>query len=214
MSLSPSTRLGPYEIVSSIGAGGMGEVYKARDTRLDRPVAIKVMSAVMAATPELRQRFEREARTLSSLNHPHICTLHDLGQHDGLDYLVLEFVQAETLAKRLERAALPPDDVIRRGIELAGAPDRAHRAGIVRPDFKPAHSRRTKSGAKTLDVGLARRKAREPQEAGSVTTVANPALTGEGAMRGTLQYMPREQRSGGESDPRSDIFAYGLVLYE
>src|SRR5262245_1308241 len=215
MNLAPSTRLGPYEIVSSLGAGGMGEVYKARDTRLDRTVAVKVMSASLAATPELRQRFEREARTLSALNHPHICTLHDLGQHNGLDYLVLEYVEGETLAKRLERRPLSIDEVIRRGVELAAALDRAHRAGVVHRDLKPANIMLTKTGAKILDFGLARLKgAASPRDAVSVMTVANPALTGEGAILGALQYMSPEQLNGAEIDARSDIFALGAVLYE
>src|SRR5262245_18013 len=139
MPLPVGTRLGAYEIVGSLGAGGMGEVYKARDTRLDRTVAIKVMTAAIAATPELRQRFEREARSLSALNHPHICTLHDIGLQDGQEYLVLEFVEGETLASRLARGPLTADEVIRRGAELAAALDRAHRAGVVHRDLKPAN---------------------------------------------------------------------------
>jgi eukaryotic-like serine/threonine-protein kinase len=214
MTLPRGARLGPYEILASLGVGGMGEVYKARDTRLDRTVAIKVMTAAIAATPELRQRFEREARSLSVLNHPHICTLHDVGQQDGQDYLVLEFVEGETLASRLARGPLMTDEVIRRGAELAAALDRAHRAGVVHRDLKPANIMLTKSGLKVLDFGLARLKTPDSQPAASIVTGVAPGLTGQGTILGTMQYMAPEQLRGGETDARSDIFAFGLVLYE
>jgi serine/threonine protein kinase/Tol biopolymer transport system component len=214
MSLPRGARLGPYEVVASLGAGGMGQVYKARDTRLDRTVAIKVMSAAIAATPELRQRFEREARSLSALNHPHICTLHDVGQQDGQEYLVLEFVEGETLASRLSRGPLPADEVIRRGAELAAALDRAHRAGVVHRDLKPANIMLTKAGVKVLDFGLARLKTPDSQPAASVITAVAPGLTGQGTILGTMQYMSPEQLRGGDTDARSDIFSLGLVLYE
>ena len=213
MTLSPGTRLGPYEILAAIGAGGMGEVYRARDTRLDRTVAIKVISAI-ADSPDVRQRFEREARTLSTLNHPHICTIHDVGREGTVEYLVLEFVAGETLAARLERGPLPIDDAIRRGIELAGALDRAHRAGVIHRDLKPANVMLTKSGLKVLDFGLARFKAAEAHRPESVLTMESPGLTGQGTILGTLQYMSPEQLNGGEVDARSDIFSFGAVLYE
>jgi serine/threonine protein kinase/Tol biopolymer transport system component len=214
MSLPRGARLGPYEVVASLGAGGMGEVYKARDTRLDRTVAVKVMTAAIAATPELRQRFEREARSLSALNHPHICTLHDVGLHEGQEYLVLEFVEGETLASRLSRGPMPPDEVMRRGAELAAALDRAHRAGVVHRDLKPANIMLTKSGVKVLDFGLARLKTPDSQPGVSIVTGVSPGLTGQGTILGTMQYMSPEQLRGGETDARSDIFALGLVLYE
>jgi eukaryotic-like serine/threonine-protein kinase len=213
MTLSSGTRLGPYEIVAAIGAGGMGEVYRARDTRLDRIVAIKVISSI-AESPDVRQRFEREARTLSTLNHPHICTIHDVGREGNVEYLVLEFVEGETLAARLDRGPMSIDEVIRRGIELASALDRAHRAGIIHRDLKPANVMLTKGGVKVLDFGLARFKAPEAPQSASVLTMQSPGLTGQGMILGTLQYMSPEQLDGREVDARSDIFALGAVLYE
>ena len=142
MALAPGTSLGPYEIQSPLGAGGMGEVYKARDTRLDRTVAIKVLLAHVADDPDLRQRFEREAKTISSLNHPHICTLYDIGQQDGTDFLVMEYMEyleGETLAQRLTKGALPLDQALRYAIEIADALDKAHRKGITHRDLKPRH---------------------------------------------------------------------------
>src|SRR5881628_2012882 len=157
MALSPGARLGPYEIVAAAGSGGMGEVYRARDTRLDRIVAIKVLPSQFAADPELRARFDREARAVSSLNHPHICALYDVGCDSGTDYLVLELLDGETLAARLARSgALPPHDALKIAIEICGALDRAHRAGIVHRDLKPANVMLTKGGAKLLDFGLAK----------------------------------------------------------
>ena len=159
MPLSAGVRLGPYEITSPLGAGGMGEVYRARDTRLDRTVAIKVLPAHLATSPERRQRFEREAKAISALTHPHICVLHDVGQHDGIDYLVMEYLEGETLADRLRKGALPLEQVLRYGIEIAGALDVAHRHGIVHRDLKPGNVMLTKSGAKLLDFGLAKLRA-------------------------------------------------------
>src|SRR5512137_2561111 len=156
MSLSPGARLGPYEIVGLIGAGGMGEVYRARDARLGRDVAIKVLSPQLAATPEARARFEREARTISQLNHPHICTLHDIGREGETDYLVMELVEGETLAHRLEKGPLPVAEVLALGAQIADALDQAHRHGIVHRDLKPANVMLTETGAKLLDFGLAR----------------------------------------------------------
>src|SRR3954463_16061556 len=156
MPLAPGTKFGPYEIESAIGAGGMGEVYRARDTRLDRTVAIKVLSSSLVATPDLKARFEREARAISALQHPHICTLHDIGSHDGMDFLVMEFLEGETLADRIKRSRIPFDQLLRIGMEIADALDRAHRQGIVHRDLKPGNIMLTQSGAKLLDFGLAK----------------------------------------------------------
>lgn len=156
MPLTTGTRLGPYEIISALGVGGMGEVYKARDSRLDRTVALKVLPEVLAADPQFRERFDREARAIAALNHPHICTLHDIGHDQGISFLVMEYVEGETLAARLEKGALPLDQALRIGIEIAGALDKAHRAGITHRDLKPANIMLMKAGAKLLDFGLAK----------------------------------------------------------
>src|SRR5713226_4462369 len=156
MQLSPGVRLGPYEILDAIGAGGMGEVYRAKDTRLDRTVAIKILPAHLSSDPVRKQRFEREAKTISSLNHPHICVLHDVGHQDGIDYLVMECVEGETLAKRLERGPLPLDQVLKLGSQIAEALDKAHRSSVVHRDLKPGNIMLTPTGAKLLDFGLAK----------------------------------------------------------
>src|SRR6266571_9163185 len=156
MALAAGTRLGPYEIVSPIGAGGMGEVYRARDTRLERTVAVKVLPQHLSAAPEVRQRFEREAKTISQLSHPHICALYDVGSHEGTEYLVMELLEGETLAVRLARGPVPLEQTLRFGIEIADALDKAHRQGIVHRDLKPGNVMLTKSGVKLLDFGLAR----------------------------------------------------------
>src|SRR5712672_71619 len=156
MSLAPGTKLGPYEIVAPIGAGGMGEVYRARDTRLGRDVAVKVLPEHLSSNPEIKARFEREAKTVSSLNHAHICTLHDIGREGDTDYLVMELVEGETLAQRLTKGALPLADVLKFGTQIADALDRAHRAGVMHRDLKPGNVMLTKSGAKLMDFGLAR----------------------------------------------------------
>ncbi len=215
MTLSLGTRLGPYEILSPLGAGGMGEVYRARDTRLDRTVAIKVLPAELAQNPERRARFEREARAVSALNHPHICTLHDIGREDGVDYLVLEYLEGETLADRLSKGALPLEQALRLGAQIAEALDKAHRAGIVHRDVKPGNVMLTKSGAKLLDFGLARVEKPIATDGGLSTlpTQAKP-LTEEGSLLGTFQYMAPEQLEGKKGDPRTDIFALGSVVYE
>ena len=205
---SPGSRLGPYEIVSRIGAGGMGEVFQARDTRLDRSVAIKVLPAEFAQNAQFRQRFEREAKTISQLSHPNICTLFDVG--DG--YLVMELLDGESLADRLVRGPLPLKDVMRYGIEIASALDRAHRAGVVHRDLKPGNVMLTKSGAKLLDFGLAKSNA-IVAVSGDMATQHKP-LTQEGTIIGTFQYMAPEQLEGVEADSRTDIFALGSVMYE
>src|SRR5579859_1417718 len=151
MPLVLGTKLGPYEIVAPLGAGGMGEVYRARDTRLDRSVAIKILPAQFSSDPVRKQRFEREAKTISSLNHPHICVLHDVGSQDGINYLVMECVEGESLAKRLERGPLPLEQLLKYGAQIADALDKAHRAGIVHRDLKPGNIMLTSSGAKLLD---------------------------------------------------------------
>jgi serine/threonine protein kinase len=215
MTLSPGTKLGPYEIIAPIGAGGMGEVYRAKDTRLDRTVAIKVLPSHLSADPERKQRFEREARTISSLNHPHICTLHDIGHQDGIDYLVMEYVEGESLAQRLEKGALPTEQVLRYGIQIAEALDKAHRQGIIHRDLKPGNIMLTKSGAKLLDFGLAKyQETKAPVPGQSQMETRHDPLTEEGVVLGTVQYMAPEQLEGKEIDGRTDIFALGTVLYE
>ncbi|MBI3449664.1 MAG: protein kinase [Acidobacteria bacterium] len=216
MTLTPGTRLGPYEIVGPLGAGGMGEVYRARDTRLDRAVAIKVLPAHLSSNAGLKARFEREARAVSSLNHPNICTLHDIGREGETDFLVMELLEGETLAARLERGAIPTGELIRMGVEIAAGLDRAHRAGIIHRDLKPGNIMLTKSGAKLLDFGVARSlAASSPSGAGltAAPTMHSP-LTAEGSIVGTFQYMAPEQFEGKEADARSDIFAFGSVVYE
>jgi Tol biopolymer transport system component len=215
MPLTAGTRLGPYEILAPIGAGGMGEVYRARDTRLDRSVAIKVLPQHLSEDPEVRARFEREARAVSQLNHPHICTLHDIGREGGTDFLVLEHVEGETLAARLERGALPVPELLRIGAEIADALEKAHRAGIVHRDLKPGNIMLTKSGAKLLDFGLARATglSSKVSDLSSSPTVSHP-LTAEGTILGTFHYMAPEQLEGREADARTDVWALGCVLYE
>src|SRR5437870_4574701 len=214
MSLSLGTKLGPYEIVSALGAGGMGEVYRAKDTRLGRDVAIKILPKDMSADPERKQRFQREAKTISSLNHSHICTLHDIGSQDGVDYLVMECVEGETLAKRLEKGPLPLEQVMRYGAQIADALDKAHRAGIVHRDLKPGNVMLTASGAKLLDFGLAKAAATQIGSLTLTSAVPTNPVTQEGTIVGTFQYMSPEQVEGKELDGRSDIFSLGAVLYE
>src|SRR5512141_1917298 len=218
MTLSPGSRLGPYEVLSPLGAGGMGEVYKAKDTRLDRTVAVKVLPSHLSSSEEVRQRFEREARTISSLSHPHICALYDVGNQDGVEYLVMEHLEGETLADRLGRGPLPAEQVLRYGIEIADALDKAHRQGIVHRDLKPGNVMLTKSGVKLLDFGLAKAVAPAGKTSGAALTAlptqAGSNLTQEGTILGTFQYMAPEQLEGKEADARTDIFAFGCVLYE
>ena len=214
MALSPGNRLGPYEIVAPLGAGGMGEVYRAKDTRLGRDVAVKVLPQHLSSNPEIRARFEREAKTVSSLNHPNICTLHDVGREGEADYLVMELIEGETLAARLAKGALPLADTLKFGAQIADALDRAHRAGVMHRDLKPGNVMLTKSGAKLMDFGLARATGLGAvSEMTSSPTVVGP-LTAEGTIIGTFQYMAPEQLEGQEADTRADLWALGCVLYE
>jgi hypothetical protein len=227
MSLTAGLRLGPYEILAPLGAGGMGEVYRATDTRLDRVVALKVLSSHLSADPQLRKRFEREARAISSLNHPNICALYDVGEaahpesqfpnREPIRFLVMELVEGESLADRLAKGSLPPDQALQRGIEIADALSSAHRQGIVHRDLKPANVMLTRAGAKLLDFGLAKSV---PAVTGAVLRTETaldttpPNLTMQGTILGTFQYMAPEQLEGVEADVRTDIFAFGAVLYE
>jgi serine/threonine protein kinase len=213
MPLTSGTKLGPYEIQSPLGAGGMGEVYRARDTRLDRTVAIKVLTEGLESTPEVRQRFDREARAVSSLNHPHICALYDVGHQDGIDYLVMEYLEGQTLAARIEKGPLPTPELLRTASQIADALDKAHRRGIVHRDLKPGNVMLTKSGAKLLDFGLAKGGEILQGDIGSSPTMSHP-LTVKGTIIGTMQYMSPEQLEGKEADARSDIFSFGAMLYE
>jgi serine/threonine protein kinase/Tol biopolymer transport system component len=214
MPLAPGTKLGPYEILSPLGAGGMGEVYRARDTRLDRSVAIKILPAHLSADPARKLRFEREAKTVSALNHPNICSLFDVGSQNGTDFLVMECIEGESLADRLAKGPLPTEQVLKIGTEIADALDKAHRSGVVHRDLKPGNIMLTKTGAKLLDFGLAK-PAIAPAGAVTLTNVAaNSPVTEQGTIVGTFQYMSPEQVEGKELDGRSDIFSLGAVLYE
>src|SRR5215467_13780802 len=214
MPLAPGTKLGPYEIQSPLGAGGMGEVYRAKDTRLGRDVAVKILPKEMSADATRKQRFEREAKAISGLNHPNICTLHDIGSKDGMDYLVMECVEGETLAKRLEKGPLPLEQVLKYGAQMADALDKAHRAGIVHRDLKPGNIMLTAGGAKLLDFGLAKPVLMQAYGATLTTLTQRTPPTREGTIVGTIQYMSPEQVEGKELDGRSDIFSLGTVLYE
>jgi serine/threonine protein kinase len=216
MPLSTGTQLGPYRILEPLGAGGMGEVYKAQDTRLERFVAIKVLPQHLQDQPELHERFEREARAISALNHPHICVLHDIGKQDGFDYLVMEFLEGETLAHRIEKGALSVEQALKYAIEIADALDRAHRLGVTHRDLKPGNIMLTASGAKLLDFGLAKFRHVDGPVAGSASAIQTEVsqLTIQGTIVGTLQYMSPEQLEGRDADSRTDLFALGAVLYE
>jgi len=198
--LNSGSHLGPYEIVSSIGQGGMGQVYRARDSRLNRTVAIKVLSNQVSNASELKQRFEREAQTVAALNHPYICTLYDVGQDAGIDYLVMEYLDGETVAQRLGRGRTPVDQVLKYAIQIADALDKAHQQGVTHRDLKPSNIMITKSGAKLLDFGLAklRQDAQAPTALSALPT--NAAMTAQGTILGTLQYMSPEQVEGLEAD--------------
>ena len=223
MILSPGARLGPYEVVAVLGVGGMGEVYRARDTRLQRTVAIKVLGDGLAADSERRQRFEREARAIASLSDPHICHLNDVGREDDVDYLVMEFLEGETLAARLAKGPLPIALALRHAVEIAGALATAHRQGVVHRDLKPGNIMLTREGAKILDFGLAKwllpvGSASGPQGGPAQDTSALPTgtrpVSQDGAVLGTLPYMAPEQLAGKDVDGRADLFAFGAVLYE
>src|ERR1022692_1007726 len=215
MALTSGTKLGPYEIIAPLGAGGMGEVYQARDTRLERTVAIKILPAQLSEDASRRQRVERETKIISNLNHPHICTLYDIGRQDGMDFIVMEYIEGVTLAARLEKGPLPTVEVLEYGIQLSSALDKAHRNGVTHRDLKPGNIILTKSGAKLLDFGLA--KTELQSHAGITLTNAaagsNP-VTLAGAVVGTVPYMSPEQVEGKEVDGRSDIFSLGAVMYE
>jgi len=225
MSLAPGFRLGPYEIVSAVGRGGMGEVYRATDTRLGRTVAIKVLAPHLAGDPEVRARFEREGRTISSLGHPNICTLFDIGREasssgEAVDYLVLEFLEGETLDARLARGPLPIDQALRFAVEICDALDAAHRRGLTHRDLKPANVMITPGGIKLLDFGLAKPRSEivsAPDASGASATVAatlTSPLTTQGTILGTIQYMAPEQIEGRDADARTDVWSFGCVLYE
>src|SRR5579862_8111357 len=214
MPLSAGTRLGPYEIVTPLGAGGMGEVYRARDTRLDRTVAIKILPTELANDPDLRARFEREARAIAALDHPHICAIYDVGQSDGIDFLVMQYLEGESLAERLKKGPLPVDQVFRIAAEIASALDKAHRHGIVHRDLKPGNIMLTKAGSKLLDFGLAKlRGSAGPISMSGLTQLATAGPgTAKGTLLGTVNYMAPEQVEGRDADARSDIFAFGAVV--
>jgi len=226
MTLNPGTRLGPYEILSPLGAGGMGEVYRAKDTRLDRTVAVKVLPFHLSSEPELKQRLEREAKAISALQHANICTLHDIGSQDGIDFLVMEYLEGQTLAERLAKGALPIEQVLKIGREIAEALEKAHQQGIVHRDLKPANIMLTKAGAKLMDFGLAKPEApvtshpvsalsptTQTMNLASLTAAATP-LTQKGSIVGTFQYIAPEVLQGAPADSRSDLFGLGCVLYE
>jgi serine/threonine protein kinase len=213
VALALGSRLGPYEIVAPLGAGGMGEVYRATDTRLGRTVAIKILPAHLSDKPTARERFEREARSISALNHPNICHLYDVGSQDGLRYLVMEYLEGETLADRLGRGPLPLNLLLKCGIELCEGLGAAHRSGVVHRDLKPGNIMLTKAGSKLLDFGLAKPSVVSDAGGSRLQTLSKP-LTAEGSWGGTFQYMSPEQVEGKEVDARSDIFSLGAVLYE
>jgi serine/threonine protein kinase len=214
MTIQVGTKLGPYKILAAAGAGGMGEVYKAADIRLNRTVAIKVLPARFSEDAEMKQRFEREAQTIAALNHPNICTLYDVGQQDGAEFLVMEYLEGETLAARIARGPMPLDEALKVAIAIADALDKAHGKGVTHRDLKPGNIMITDGGAKLLDFGLAklRQQASPMNPSSSDPTSAN--TTTPGAILGTMQYMAPEQLEGKEADARTDIFAFGAVLYE
>src|SRR5678816_1113148 len=213
MTLKAGTRLGRYEILSLLGAGGMGEVYRARDSQLQRVVALKVLSEGSSARVEIGERFRREAQTLASLNHPHICSIFDVGSENGFDYIVMELLEGQTLSERLEKGPLSVDEGLEIAIDVTDALDKAHRQGIVHRDLKPSNVMLTPHGAKLLDFGLAKLR-NGIQPAGSSEGPTRDDLTVEGTIVGTLQYMAPEQLEGAEIDARTDIFSLGALLYE
>ena len=218
MALTAGNRLGPYEIVAPLGAGGMGEVYRAKDTRLDRDVAVKILPAGFAANPEFKARFEREAKTISQLSHPNVCSLFDVGNHEGMEYLVMELIEGESLGDRLQKGPLPIALVLKHGIEIASALDAAHRQGIVHRDLKPGNVMLTQAGAKLLDFGLAKSGPLITSTSSVSQMAESPTqhqpLTEQGTILGTFQYMAPEQLEGLEADARTDLFAFGALLYQ
>jgi serine/threonine protein kinase/tetratricopeptide (TPR) repeat protein len=213
--LPSGTRLGPYEILAPVGEGGMGRVYKAKDTRLDRLVAIKLLQEDIADRPEVQERFEREARTVASLSHPHICTLYDIGHQGKSDFLVMEYLEGETLAQRLERGPVPLEEVLRYATEIADALDKAHSKGVIHRDLKPSNIMLTSTGSKLLDFGLAKlRRDTGPFGVFSAAPLAADSISAPGAILGTLSYMAPEQLEGREVDARTDIYAFGTVVHE
>jgi Tol biopolymer transport system component len=215
--LSSGSRLGHYEITASLGAGGMGEVYRARDTRLNRQVAIKVLRSELAGSEDARRRFEREARAVSTLNHPHICALYDVGSDNGIDFLVLEHLEGETLSDRLHRGALPLEEALRLAMQIMSALEAAHRSGVIHRDLKPGNIMLTRHGVKLLDFGLARLKPAPGPAVGDGGSAPQAAaantMTAEASVMGTVPYMSPEQVEGEEADARSDIFSAGIVIY-
>ena len=206
MALTCGTKLGPYEIQSPLGAGGMGEVYRARDTRLNRTVAVKVLPAHLSFDASLKQRLEREAKAISKLSHPHICTLHDIGHQDGVDFLIMEFLEGETLEQRLTKGPLPLEQTLAYAAQVADGLAKAHKLGITHRDLKPANIMLTKSGAKLMDFGLAKEAGPAPlADALTEMTVDHAKLTSAGMIVGTFQYMAPEQLEGKEADTRTDI---------
>jgi eukaryotic-like serine/threonine-protein kinase len=211
--LTSGVRLDPYEVLSLVGAGGMGEVYRARDTRLDRTVAVKILPSTLAADPQFRERFDREARAISQFDHPHICALYDVGEHAGTAFLVMQYLEGETLADRLAKGPLSIGQALTTAIEIASALDRAHRAGIVHRDLKPGNIMLTKSGAKLLDFGLAKASATVSSDGVETLPPTAPvSLTTQGSILGTVQYMSPEEIEGRDADARTDIFALGIFV--
>jgi len=214
MSIEPNMKLGPYQVLEKIGAGGMGEVYKASDTRLNRVVAIKVLPPHFSDNAEMKQRFEREAQTIAALNHPNICTLYDVGRQDGSDFLVMEYLEGETIAERLKRGPIPLEESLKIAIGIADALDKAHGQGVTHRDLKPSNIMLTKSGTKLLDFGLAKLRQVSPRSGALSDSSISRDATVPGTILGTMQYMAPEQLEGREADARTDIFAFGAVLYE
>ena len=219
MPLASGTKLGPYEIQSPLGAGGMGEVYRASDARLDRTVAVKILPSHLSENDQAKQRFDREARAISALNHPNICTLYDVGSQGGVDYLVMEFLEGETLADRLRKGPLNTEQLLAFGIQICEGLEKAHKTGVIHRDLKLGNIMLTKAGAKLMDFGLAKSITAQAPPASSLTIMASgPSpghpLTAEGVILGTFQNMSPEQVEGKEADARSDVFAFGAMLYE
>ncbi|HSH00175.1 MAG TPA: serine/threonine-protein kinase, partial [candidate division Zixibacteria bacterium] len=214
MSIETGTQLGHYKILGPAGAGGMGEVYKATDLRLERTVAVKVLTSRVSHSTDIQARFEREAKVIASLNHPNICTLFDIGTHDGSDYLVMEYIEGESLDARITRGAMPPEELLRVAIQIADALDKAHKQGLVHRDLKPGNVMLTKEGAKLLDFGLAKLTGDSNSNPNFSAITQTTPLTGQGVIIGTMHYMAPEQLEGKEADARSDIFSLGATLYE